>query len=261
MKTAILFRTHKKNELALSHLQALRDTGLPVYVAYDASHSVDLFKDAFNFTNQMLLENDYQNATQAQLDKLPAYAKDLLSPNVYFNIEQVVMMWYYSQPEFAKYDYIWSIEYDVAFSGNWQHFFHNMMKDDSDFLGGYLMKAPAPHFYTGYWDTYQTEVPEENKYTSFGCIHRYSRELLKFADVACREGFHGFYEQVMPTIASIYGLKFKDINVAAQDVGYDANFYHPFTFGGICHKLIENYKNEKAWENHLFHPVRTVCQN
>jgi hypothetical protein len=110
-------------------------------------------------------------------------------------------------------EFVWIIEYDVDFSGDWRDFFSQFEADRSDVLTTTLMtRAQSPDWH--YWDTVRPppEVPQSQNLRSFTPIMRLSQ---RFLDAYVREtadhDWQGHSEYTIPTIAVYRGYAIADI--------------------------------------------------
>ena len=111
------------------------------------------------------------------------------------------------------YDYIWIIEYDVRFSGDWSHFFREYMDNTSDLIACHIRRwDQEPLWY--WWDSHRVDnrpVPEEARIRAFLPIHRLSCSALQTIHQGLREGWQGHYETLVPTLLAFGGLVLEDL--------------------------------------------------
>ncbi len=120
------------------------------------------------------------------------------------------------------YERIWSIEYDVAFSGPWANFFSAFEEDSSDLLSPVIFRRrDLPDWL--FWPSLVTpgEDPGEDRaLRSFMPIFRASRQLMQAMDAAYRGGWGGHIECTWATCAAMRGMR-------VCDVGNDGEFTPP----------------------------------
>src|SRR5579863_4171145 len=166
----------------------------------------------------------------AGIDSVPALeysADDLMSlpypakisrfdPNSFFgNADLLSMKFFVERPD---YDYYWTIEYDVRFSGAWPALFDDLSSSSADLLCT-TMQTWAEHPNWAHWDTLVSggeEVPLERRVKGFMPFCRVSRALLAKCDARYRKGWGGHHEVAWPTIASLAGLSLEDIGGAGN---------------------------------------------
>lgn len=115
-----------------------------------------------------------------------------------------------AHPEF---DFVWSVEYDVAFSGPWRRFFAAFAEDPADLLAPVIFrKRDYPDWI--FWPSLATPGATTDELTalrSFMPIFRMSRRMIEATDAAYRDGWGGHLECTLATIASVRGLSVEDI--------------------------------------------------
>ena len=116
---------------------------------------------------------------------------------------------------FPKYDYYWVIEYDVIFTGKWNHFFDYFKNDKADFLSSHIERKNASNANWHWWNhmTFGEScmIPEDKYVKSFNPIYRISRRAVSFLDSYLKEtGNKGFYEVVMATALYNNGFLLED---------------------------------------------------
>ena len=112
-----------------------------------------------------------------------------------------------------KNEFVWIIEYDVDFSGDWRDFFRQFESDRSDVLTTSLITR-AQSLTWVHWETAKPppEVSQFQHLRSFNPIMRLSRRFLKgYVRETARRDWSGHYEYTIPTIAACRGYTIADI--------------------------------------------------
>lgn len=127
------------------------------------------------------------------------------------NTELPVLYFFRDNPNF---DYYWIIEYDVRYSGNWQHFFKHFEDCKADLLATSLVTQMD----TPDWPRWQSlhlpgneQSVENNCLRGFFPIYRISNRALRQLDIEYLKGASGHYECLMPTVLGRAGLTLEDI--------------------------------------------------
>jgi hypothetical protein len=167
--------------------------------------------------------------------------------------------------------YVWIMEYDVDYSGNWAKFFSQFEGNSSDLLATTLNPADLDPSWV-HWPKAASprRVPPRLRTRAYLPITRVSRRLLKVYRRAVSTGeWEGHYEFLFPTIARTFDLSIEDIGGAgpftpvhhlgknylntATDVALS-----PGTF--VCSSSMTTYFHEdhSAFDYHemLYHPVK-----
>src|SRR5262249_54026723 len=77
----------------------------------------------------------------------------------------------------AGYQYLWLVEYDVDYAGDWSSFFSQFADNAADFLGAALSPRSAFADWV-HWSWFKAPVDEQHHYRSFIPITRFSRTML-----------------------------------------------------------------------------------
>lgn len=246
-KTAIVFRTHKFDELAKENYMKLALANLSCDILYDSTNREKL-DSAWNFTQDDFKKWGYVSVLDRTDLKLDYTQNAMYANPVYFNCEYAVIQWYLEQE--VKPEFVWSIEYDVNFNGSWNYFFSQFESDKSDFLATWNASYPEKIFDNSAWNWYNFECPDYAKIITFGPIHRYSGKLIEAAHEHLKSGKHQFYEQTMGTVARLNDMTIKDIN----------SIFYCYDFMSFCGVMREHVYNQAMTDNKhnnfLFHPIR-----
>ncbi len=115
----------------------------------------------------------------------------------------------------APHEFVWALEFDVDYSGNWSDMFGRFAGNRADVLTTTLTpRGRCPDWLL--WPTSRApaEVPAANWFRSFNPILRLSRRFAA-AYVAAVESadWQGHYEFTIPTIAHHLGLAIEDLGI------------------------------------------------
>jgi hypothetical protein len=167
--------------------------------------------------------------------------------------------------------FVWIIEYDVDYSGNWADFFSQFMRNRADLLASTINtfdRDPGwPHWASA---VNPSSVPVNLRTRSFLPSFRVSRRFLRsYCRQVARGGWAGHYEFIYPTIARSLGLIVEDIGssgpftpASRRGQNYINTPDHPHLTPGtfVWRPSRKMYFHEKPEEfpaeNMLYHPVK-----
>ena len=112
-----------------------------------------------------------------------------------------------------KNEFVWVIEYDVDFSGDWGEFFRQFEADRTDVLTTSLVRR-ANSLEWVHWDAARPppEVPQSQHLRSFNPIMRLSQRFLRaYVRETAERDWPGHTEYTIPTIAAWLGYTIADI--------------------------------------------------
>jgi len=165
------------------------------------------------------------------------------------------------------YDYLWSIEYDVVFTGNWNVLFDAFSQNDADMLSAHIAKfetCPSWNWWPSLTFNSADWLPSEKWVKSFNPIHRYSKKALHFLDTFLQhDGNSGFSEALVATVLYNNGYRL-------EDFGGEGSFVAPVNRDRFYLQLPGIHIGTLRWRpeytieelaktaipNHLFHPVK-----
>lgn len=130
-----------------------------------------------------------------------------------------VLLCYRNNP---TYDFYWTVEYDVRYSGSWSRFFSNFGENGADLLGTTLTRYDAiPDWY--HWPSlalHDLRVGKDVYLRGFFPIYRLSNRALSQLDQDYRKGARGHYECLMPTVL-------QHARMTIEDIGGNGEFVRP----------------------------------
>jgi len=257
-KDLVLFKNHKKTELSDFLLEKLHNeldsNQYDIIELYDSTDkeckigAINFdYNDILDLGYKMATENDYKHFNQKWL---PESEK---AKQIWYNAEYPLFyaLDFINYTDFelplTHYKNIWSIEYDVYFSGNWNDFFKQYEKDDTAFIGAYNTYYPYS-YKQEFWDLCNNKfVENENKANSFGCIYRVAGYFFNKVRTELEAGHHSYCEQTFISLAKQMGMSIKDFNESKQN-------YHFATLNGSINDNLKSIASN--YKNHLFHPIR-----
>jgi hypothetical protein len=160
--------------------------------------------------------------------------------------------------------YIWKVEYDTRFSGDWKFLFQQFVNNESDLLGTTIYR----YDFRPEWNWWKSlKAPNRSLDTKlllrgFFPVFRLSQKAYRILNDAYEEGWSGHYEVSIPTILNYYGCSIEDIGGDGEFVkpGNRNRFYTntpaapglaPGTFVCPPHDC-----NDSSVSNLLYHPIK-----
>ncbi len=107
--------------------------------------------------------------------------------------------------------FVWAMEYDVDYSGDWRRFFGQFAANNADLLTSTIVSMrETPRWW--HWYTARSPAPHRDAYRAFNPIMRLSRRFLEaYAAEVGAPGWEGHYEYIVPTFALAGGFTIEDI--------------------------------------------------
>lgn len=268
-KQALFFHTHLLSEKILAHFQRLQHElceTMPVHLSFHAGDTP---------AAPTVPEADFIITTAQSRQLLPAR---------YFEMERAHSRGYASgfpdlaympallDPRTAPYEFLWFMEYDVDFAGNWADFFQQVNRLDADLIGTTLLpRSEDPHWMHWPWFEPPADVAPALQVRSFLPIARYSRCLLNRYHEAAKTGlWRGHSEAILPTLANTHGYRLHDLGGTSRwheqpsTPWYHNTPHHPYlTPGTFVYRppIHDCYYHENPFafteRNQLYHPIKT----
>jgi hypothetical protein len=169
-------------------------------------------------------------------------------------------------------EFVWIIEYDVDFSGDWGDFFRQFETDRTDVLTTSLVTREQSLEWV-HWETARPppEIPLPQQLRSFNPIMRLSQRFLKaYVEETARRDWPGHTEYTIPTIAAWRGFTIADIGGNGEfcpedrrgrnyaNSSADPYSLSPGTFVFLPHRYAYFHENSGDFpqEDMLYHPVK-----
>lgn len=204
-----------------------------VYLLYDMtagfdSQKMSCFDNIYTFDTSILSELGYY----AFVNKFDG------------NCHFPVLKFYFDNA--SKYDYVWVIEDDVVFTGDWSMLFNAFFEDDADLVASFIRPYSDDKLWP-WWDSLGFPDDEnldiQNLYASFNPVYRLSSKAIKCLDTDMRRGWCGHFEATIPTILKKNDLKIKDINKISKFYTENSHSWLPL--------FVQDFK-----KNTIYHPVK-----
>jgi hypothetical protein len=159
------------------------------------------------------------------------------------HLDVVVMPEVAAAPE----PFVWTMEYDVDWTGHWGDFFARFREDQTDLISTTLRRrSQDPQWH--HWKSAMIpgHVSEHHHHAAFMPIMRLSRRFARaYLEESRRPGWAGHFEFMIPTVASALGMSIRDVN--------------DFATGG--RPLYRPKKKKKSGDprgTFVFRPIRTL---
>lgn len=243
-KTAVLFICHIVNEETVyryNHLKSGCDK-----MGYDLFWALDVE----NIDISVLPENIafHKFSFKEFIEEFPymeTYSLEMKKDKVR-NIPQAAL-YLFDKSHQNEYDFIWTIEFDVCFNGNWNEFFEKYQDDDSDLVHtGNSFRTYMTHSSWIDFNIIQIEVRDKliedgHLCASLMCCTRLSKRLIDGIKEFLREidDRAAFFEWVWATVAVKQDYKLRQ---------YFSNYFY------YAPPLDQSFKLFK--QNNIYHPVK-----
>jgi len=258
MKTAVVFISHFINESFLKRYQKLVSDLKGQYDVYW------LFQTDNGISDEPLLQKNV-NVESFTISELNDLNYNPIHEHFFGSEHFLDEHFIHRHPE---YDYIWTMEYDVVFSGDWRILIDTFRDNDADFLTTHIALYCEANKNWEWWPSLsfneQDVLPKEKWVKSFNPIHRYSRRALQFLDIYLQRDNNAGFSEVLPATALYnHGFRLEDLGGTGEFVasGNRNRFYvqgagiHNGTMRWRPEFLLEEIDALKTPDK-LFHPVK-----
>lgn len=244
MKQALIFLTHIFSPRIRGHYLRLRQETeglLDTYVVYNQNpdkHNDDPLID-FRVTDNDEISERFRQRRHRMSGVAGGFVDGLFVPIILSSLK--------------SYDYIWVMEFDVDYAGNWSDFFKLFPDDDeTDFLSPIIRSREAmPDWWNWNWFKVPSNVDNSNYTFSFSVLMRVSFRLANTFNEAVRtDRWRGQGEALWPTITKHNGLSLKDIG-EGSNYTRETFCYRPVTHYWYWHEAPEQFT-----PGLLYHPVK-----
>jgi hypothetical protein len=275
---AIVFVTHSQSERVLRHFGRLRAetrgllaTFLCVHDPSQLEHDRRIRPGGKSETGKDMLATEFRVDETNDESLLPRRYAQMRRAKRSYNtgFTDLTYMPALSSRYLSSYDYVWVVEYDVDFAGNWREFFLVVMRSQADFLGANLYPRQAQDNWVQWsWFSTPPGVPHHQHVRSFNPISRFSRRMISLYLQAMQSDlWQGHTEALLPTIALEYGLSISDLGgrgpfCPEQWRGKNYHYDEGYRSGTFVHAppVQFAYFHEKPGRfiarNVLYHPVK-----
>jgi hypothetical protein len=243
---AILFLTHILSKRVFFHFKRLQDETKGSLSAFFCSHNssaslavrVERAFSGFGIPSPSLEVNVQSAAVLlperfAQMQRLGRWYNKGFPDLAYLP----AMM----SEQLRHYDFIWIVEYDVDYAGNWLKFFSDTMDNDADLLTTYAYpRSENAAWYHWSWFEAPPAVLFKHHTSSFNPVARFSRRLLAaYCRAVKSDGWQGHTEALWPTVALHNGMKICDLGgdgPFCPEPWRDKYYYNPVVDGWDNHE-------------------------
>lgn len=165
------------------------------------------------------------------------------------------------------YDYYWTIEQDVRFTGKWRSLFDDLNGNDADLLAPHIRKqSDEPDWY--WWQSFSfpsANIDRKDRLRAFIPFYRLSRKAVQYIDNSLQLGCQGHTEVLVPTVLKYGRFKISDVRSTSR-LGISTKYYTSITlkngllrFGGTFR--YRPASRRAGWrKNKLYHPVKAGQQ-
>lgn len=209
-RTAVLFQVHAINQEIVRRLRLLEAGMAPdmdCFLALDATAS----RVRMRVSRELAREHRLFFFSRALLERLPSpraqgqWLGRSIRPGL---CDLVPQLFRRVHPE---YDFVYIVEYDVLYSGDWAAFFSHFRRSEADLLAtNVASRSELPdcvHFQGLATD--RSPTPEESL-RAFMPICRYSAAALAALEERYHRGWRGHFEVLVPTAVRDAGLRLED---------------------------------------------------
>jgi hypothetical protein len=166
---------------------------------------------------------------------------------------------------FPQYEYVWTVEYDVVFSGNWMTFFQAVDRPADLLTSKIRLYDDDPHW--NWWRTllipiqYNCRTDPQNPWpikflASFNPLYRLSHRAAQHLRVKyLQDCWIGHHEVTMPTLLDIAGMIVEDFGKPPEGCGIKGKWYGKDTY---CPTSLGNHIPAGGAPQTLFHPIKIV---
>jgi len=255
MKTAILFFSHIVNQMTLIRYDELA-RGKPA--DYDLYWVIQTEGENLHRLPEGINAIPFKYDDLSSLGYTPIHQNHIIGCSNF-----IVERFFLSHP---YYDYVWTVEYDVMFTGKWELFFDAFENNRADLLSSHIesySKANSdwPWWHPAIWGKEYISMGKRIK--SFNPIYRLSAAALTLLDELLRKSNAGHYEMFVPTMLHHHGLSLCDIGGDGRFTPIELRnkFYvsdHGINNGTMRYRPLfsEKYIEALGIKNRLFHPVK-----
>ena len=162
------------------------------------------------------------------------------------------------------FDFYWTIEYDVEFSGHWSRFFNTFVNNPADLIATSIRHRRDDRAWR-WWREFRPppEVTEEHHVKAFFPLARFSARLVAgLGEIYDNSPCSGHQEAIIPTLCSYLGLDIEDIDATAPYGREGSGMAEVGSFDYKQDGMPTSYFHEEpsAFDapNVLWHPVKVV---
>jgi Protein of unknown function (DUF3405) len=244
---ALLFLTHRLDQTTIARYENIQlPVGFDRYLLLDARHAREFSRaDVIEFSLGKLKSIGYSPITNT-----------LVPGSNHFPVLEF-------SRNFPRYEYVWTMEYDVWFSGSWMTFFQAVDRP-ADLLTAKIRNYwDDPEWY--WWRSIYVSVKPRQcsnpqgywpaqALASFNPLYRLSRRAaLHLRNECLNQGWIGHHELIMPTLLDMAEMIVEDFGTPPKGCGIAGKWYSEQTYS---HDPIDFQLLAREFPNTLFHPVK-----
>ena len=260
-RQALLFVTHIESKRVLVHFQRLRRETEGLLDCFLCVHEPET-----RHPTQRILPADLRVRRNNSKRYVERRYQEMLAAKRSFNSGYTDLAYLpaMANDQFRFYRYIWMMEYDVDYAGNWASFFTDAMRSSADYVATTIVtRADCEDWY--WWSTFRAPpgVALAQQTRSFAPIARFSQRMLDRYRASVTDGsWGGHFEALYPTIALHAGLTVEDLRRGTHYTNTPDDWQlSPGTFV-YRPAVAERYyhENQSAFSERglLYHPVKTA---
>jgi hypothetical protein len=208
MKQAVVFVTHIESPRVIGHFSRLRSETQELLDSFlcihDGGHAHD--------SSGVQAEFRIGAADAARVIPERVAEKERAGQSLIPGYTDLAYMPALLDPRLAEYGYIWLVEYDADYAGNWSDFFRPLVHSRADLLGSTIFPrsdCPGWHPWRGF--SASPDVSPQHQLRSFIPVVRFSQRMLRcYADAMASGSWRGHTEAIYPAIAGCNGLAIED---------------------------------------------------
>jgi hypothetical protein len=257
-RQALVFLTHIESIRILAHYERLKRETLDLIDTYLCVH-----ESAAGGSAPRILPADIRLPALAGADYAPKRFNEMLQSGSFAGYVDLIIVPVLTSERLGQYPYVWVVEYDVDYAGDWADFFARAMRSRADYVATTIVSRPdCEDWY--WWSSFRAppSVAPAQQARSFAPIARFSQRLLECYRASIAEGsWGGHSEALYPTIALHAGLAVEDLRLGKHYTNTPGDWQlSPGTF--VYRPAVAEmyyHENQNAFRNRglLYHPVKT----
>ena len=261
---AVIFLTHFWSPRIARHFKRLKREAspvLPVFLAYSLRSDDDTVPPEVPANFAVSRRDGHRLMPRRMIER--AARGDL------YGYIDTMLMPILRTEKARRYRYIWLVEYDVDFAGDWGSFFAGVTTCEADLLATEIRsRSEHPNWYNWPGFSGPASFGPEEQFAAFCPIVRFSQ---RFLEAYCRDvesgAWTGHFEALYPSIAYSNGLKLADLGGGGRFVpaGWEWRHYmgerHPSvrTFHyrpPVSDRYFHEDRSRFATADRLYHPIK-----
>jgi hypothetical protein len=255
---ALVFLTHIETPRVLAHYERLRREAGDLLDVYLCVHATE------EPAPERSLLADFRVSWLGSALYAPQRFEEMLRArrNFYGGYTDLIYTPVLGSERLGAYRYLWLMEYDVDYAGDWSKFFARTMESNADLLTTTLV-ARANSGDWHWWPNFRAppEVTPERQMRSFVPIVRFSRAMLQhYREAVVSGAWGGHSEALFPTIALHAGLAVEDLGAGRHYRNIPSELtLSPGTFvfrPPVAAEYFHDNPGAFAERDLLYHPVK-----